>query len=175
MLTAKINTYARNIIGFDVTSSVQLLLITNAVGIPVRPIAGWLANNVVGPINTYVVSMFVLCSMQFAWMGVQDRAGMYAFAVFYGIAGAVTQGIFIGALASLTKDPTKMGARSGIVYLVSAFATMAGPPTAGAIIDRSGGDYFWAQVWAGIVVALAAGCLAASRYWTTGLVWRVKV
>lgn len=144
-------------------------------GIPVRPVAGWIANNVAGPINTYVVSMFILGAMQFAWIGVTDRVGMYLFSVFFGVAAAASQCVFIGALASLTDDPTKMGARSGIVYLLSAFATLAGPPTAGAIIDRSGGDYFWAQVWGGMGIAVSACTVAGARYCKTGMVWKVKV
>ncbi|KAH6666551.1 major facilitator superfamily domain-containing protein [Plectosphaerella plurivora] len=170
-----INAYARNVIGFDTVSSVQLLIITNAMGIPVRPVAGWISNNVAGPINTYVVSMFILGAMQFAWIGVHDRVGMYLFSVFFGVAAAASQCVFIGALASLTDDPTKMGARSGIVYLLSAFATLAGPPTAGAIIDRSGGDYFWAQVWGGMGIAVSAFTVAGARYCKTGMVWGVKV
>ncbi|CAI6092602.1 unnamed protein product [Clonostachys chloroleuca] len=170
-----INSYARNLIGFDTTSSVQLLLITNAVGIPARPIAGLISNKFVGPINTYIVSMLVLSGMIFAWIGVHDRLGMYVFSVFFGIAAAAAQCVFIGALASLTDDPTKMGARSGIVYLLSAFAVMAGPPTAGAIVDQTGGSHLWAQVWGGLVTLLGAVAVAGARLCKTGLVLKSRI
>ncbi len=113
--------------------------------------------------------------VSFAWIGVKSRVGMYVFSVFFGLANGAAQGVFVGSLASLTKDPRKMGTRFGMVCTIVAFATLAGPPTAGAIIDRSGGEYLWAQVWAALVIVLGAVTLAAARCSATGLKWKVKI
>ncbi|CRJ98261.1 hypothetical protein BN1723_008671 [Verticillium longisporum] len=88
---------------------------------------------------------------------------MYAFSVVYGLIVGASQGVFNGSLASLTKDPSKMGTRFGMVCTLLGFATLAGPPTAGAIIEQSGGEYLWAQIWGGTVMFLAAIMVMAAR------------
>ncbi|KAJ6438608.1 major facilitator superfamily transporter [Purpureocillium lavendulum] len=170
-----INSFARNIIGFSTTDSVSLLLINNALGIPTRPFAGYLASSHFGPINTYTVATFFVGVGFFSWIGVTTRAGMYAFSVFFGIAISANQGVFVGALASLTKDPRKMGTRFGMIETLSSFATVAGPPTAGALIDRSGGSHRPAQIWAGVFMTAAASIFATSRIAAGGWKWKVKL
>ena len=171
----QINAYARNIIHFSTTDSVQLLLITNGMSIPSRPVTGYLADRYFGPINLFVFHTFVLGGLIFAWIGVTTRTGMYVFSVFFGLANGAAQGLFAGSLASLTKDPRKMGTRFGMVCTIVAFASLAGPPTAGAIIDKSGGRYLWAQVWAGLVIVLASVVFAGTRCVVTGFKLRVKI
>jgi MFS transporter, MCT family, solute carrier family 16 (monocarboxylic acid transporters), member 3 len=163
------------VIHFSTTDSVQLLLITNGMSVPPRPLVGFAADRLLGPINVYIMATVLLGCMLFAWTGVASHTGMYVFAVFFGLANGAAQGVFAGSLASLTENPTKQGTRFGMVCTIVAFATLAGPPTAGAIIDRSGGRYLWAQVWAGLSIVLAALAMAASRYVMTGWKLRVKI
>ncbi|KAH8674142.1 major facilitator superfamily domain-containing protein [Xylariales sp. PMI_506] len=170
-----VNSYARNIIGFSTTDSVQLLLITNGMSIPARPVIGYFANEYIGPMNVYIVSNIVFSILTFSWIAVHDRAGMYIFCVFYGLANGVCQGMFLGSLASLTNDPQKMGTRMGMVHTIVAFATLAGPPTAGAIIDHSGGKYLYAQIWAGLLILVASIFFIGSRYSSTGFKLKVKI
>lgn len=115
--------------------------------VPIRPVMGYLADRHIGPINLYAFQTLVLGCMIFAWTGVTTRTGMYVFSAFFGLANGAAQGVFGGSLASLTEDPRKMGTRYGMVCTLSGFAALAGPPTAGAIIDKSGGNYLWAQIW----------------------------
>lgn len=164
----KINAFARRAIGFSATEAVSLLLITNAAGIPLRPIVGHIADRHLGPINTFILALFVLACMDFAWVGVTNRAGMYVFSVFLGMANGAAQGIVLGALASLTADPRKMGVRFGMVATLSGVATLAGPPMAGAIIDGTGGRYVWAQVWAGAVLLASSFIIALARVSKSG-------
>jgi MFS transporter, MCT family, solute carrier family 16 (monocarboxylic acid transporters), member 3 len=124
----QINSFARDIIGFSTTDAVQLLLIQNGISIPVRPVVGYLANEYYGPMNLYIISAVLFSILSFCWIAVRNQAGMYVFAVFYGITNGVCQGMFLGSLASLTQDPQKMGTRMGMVHTIVAFATLAGPP-----------------------------------------------
>lgn len=117
----------------------------------------------------------ILSGMTFAWIGVVSRAGMYVFTIFFGLANGAAQGIFVGSLASLTSDPRKMGTRFGMVCTIVGFASLAGPPTAGAMIDKSDGRYLWAQVWAGLVILLGSVVLMGSRYSVTGMRFWVKI
>ncbi|KAH8913094.1 MFS general substrate transporter [Coniochaeta sp. PMI_546] len=170
-----INSFARNIIGFSTIDSVQLLLIMNGVSIPARPIAGYIANWHVGVMNTYIIATIFFGIVTLAWMAVRDRAGMYIIAVFFGLGNGVCQGLFLGSLASLTSDARKMGTRIGMVHTLVAFATLAGPPTAGAIIDSSDGRYVFAQIWAGILILVAASLFIGARTAVVGRVIRVKI
>ena len=100
---------------------------------------------------------------------------MYAFAVMYGLATGATQGIFVGSLASLTKDLSKTGTRFGMVCSILAFASLTGPPIAGGLIQNDGGGYLSAQVWGGTVVVLGALTVAGARVYKTGWRWKVKI
>ncbi|KAK4177933.1 putative monocarboxylate transporter [Triangularia setosa] len=170
-----INAFARNIVGFSTTDSVQLLLITNGMSVVARPITGYLADNYIGPINMHAFQMFLLGCMFFFWLAVDSATGLYVFAIFLGFAMGAAQGVFGGALASLLKDPRKMGTRFGMVCTLCAFSSLAGPPTAGAIIDRSNGTYTWACVWAGTVVVFASLTIMSARIAVTGFKLFVKI
>jgi MFS transporter, MCT family, solute carrier family 16 (monocarboxylic acid transporters), member 3 len=156
---------------------------------------GYIANYHVGPLNTYIISAVLFSIIMLSWMAVEDRAGLYTYAVFLGLANGVCQGMFLGSLASLTSDSRKMGTRTGMVHGIVGFATLAGPPVsslfdhftwtfsankacskiAGAIIDGSGGRYTYAQIYAGLTILLASCFFMAARYAKTGPHFKVKV
>ena len=113
--------------------------------------------------------------MLYAWIAVNSRGGMYAFAVIYGLATGATQGIFVGSLASLTKDLSKTGTRFGMVCSILAFASLTGPPIAGGLIQSENGKYLGAQAWGGTVVVLGSLTVIAARISKTGLKLRAKI
>ncbi|KAJ2906605.1 hypothetical protein MKZ38_000860 [Zalerion maritima] len=160
-----INVFAKDTLGLSETEAVSLLLIINAMSIPARPIVGYLADHVLGPINTFALFCVVLSMMIFAWIAIHTLPALYVFSVFFGFANGAAQGVFVGSLASLTRDPRKMGTRFGMVCTLVAFATLAGPPTAGAIIDATGGKYIWAQVWGGTGEVGFGGGIVRFNYW----------
>src|SRR6185312_12765747 len=102
-------------------------------------------DRVLGPINTFTIACTILSFTLFVWISITTIPAMYAFCALFGFCNGAAQGVFVGSLASLTKDPTKMGVRFGMVGTLVAFATLAGPPTAGAIIDAQGGKYIGVQ------------------------------
>jgi MCP family monocarboxylic acid transporter-like MFS transporter 3 len=170
----QVNSFARDVIGLSNVEAVGALLIVSGMGIPVRPIVGYLGDNYIGPINVYIIGLTCLSAVTFAWTAVKTRTALYIFCVFFGMTIGCAQGIFVGALASLTKDPQKMGTRYGMVTTLIGFATLAGPPTGGAIIGQSGGKYVWAQIWGGFVALLAAMAVAVARLNMTGMRLRAK-
>ncbi|KAK2589733.1 hypothetical protein QQS21_012590 [Conoideocrella luteorostrata] len=170
-----INSFARNIIGFSSLESVNLLLIANAVGIPIRPLVGYAANNYLGPINIFIMAIAFVGTMLYGWIGITTRTSMYIFSALFGAAVSTNQATFVPSLASLTQDPQKMGIRFGMVETLCSFATLAGPPTAGAILDRSGGEYFSAQIWGGSIMMAGALTIAAARVSATGWKWNIMI
>lgn len=167
------NSYAKEKLGFTTVEAVSVLLIANALGIPSRPIVGYIADNYFGSINVYMIVLCYLGITIYSWIAVETRTAMYVFAVFWGFAAGASQGCFVGSLASLTTNPQKMGTRFGMVTTITGFATLAGTPTGGAIIDQSGGDYKWAFVWGGTCAICASLTVVASRIATTG--WKLKI
>lgn len=125
--------------------------------------------------NVYIISTLLLGGITITWAAVDTSAGMYVFVVFWGLANGCLQAAFGGSLAGLIKDQTKMGTRYGMVCTLLAVATLAGPPTAGAIIDQSGGSYLPAQIWAAIVTIMGGLTVAAARWWVTGWNLWVKI
>lgn len=65
----------------------------------------------------------------------------------------------------MTTDPSKLGVRFGMVCSILAFASLAGPPTAGALIESDNGGFLKAQIWAGTLTISAALFICMAR-WT---------
>ncbi|KAF4978033.1 hypothetical protein FDECE_18276 [Fusarium decemcellulare] len=160
-----INSYATSVVGATSETAASLLVIINAITIPSRPLLGYLSDKWFNPLLTMAVVSMLLACMLFVWIPVRTLGAMYAWAVLYGFATGGTQGMFTGALASLTHDPAKMGTRFGMVCSVLAFATLAGPPTAGGIIESMAGSFVGAQAWAG-AVTVAGSLFIAAALWS---------
>lgn len=115
---------------------------------------------------------------QLSWIAVYNPNGLYAWTVFFGMAAGGIQSLFPAGLSSLTTDLRKAGTRMGMVFTISSFATLTGPPIAGALITRCGGAYYGAQAFAGGVILCGACFMIAARVVRTrrmGVGLRVKV
>ncbi|KAB5577977.1 putative monocarboxylate permease [Coniochaeta sp. 2T2.1] len=162
-----INTFATSAeigIGFSDVEAANLVVVISALGIPVRPLLGLAADRYLGYLPTMIGSSATLGVVLFAWIPVRSVGGLYAWSVIYGLAAGATQGMFVGALASLTKQANKMGTRFGMVCSVAAFAALAGPPTGGALIQSEGGGFLRAQIWGGAAM-VAGSALIALAWW----------
>ncbi|KAI0887365.1 MFS general substrate transporter [Annulohypoxylon maeteangense] len=157
-----INSFARESIGLSNQESINFVLVTNAVAMPARPIFGVIADRYAGPVNTFGINCIALGIMAFGWIGVHTRSDMYAYSVVMGFVNGGAQGIFSSAVSSFVKDVTKMGTWIGMAFALCGFATLAGPPTMGAIIDASGGRYIWGQLWAGLTIVIGGIFILAS-------------
>jgi MFS family permease len=179
-----IASFSRNIIGLSYTDSLNLLLVINGVGMPGRLIPNHIADRV-GAINVLVPVTVIAGICALCWMAVKDTAGLYVWCCFYGAAAGGIQSLFPAALSSLTTDLRKAGVRMGMVFTIVSFATLAGPPIAGAIITAEGGTYYGAQGFAGASLLLGMAFMAAARTVKvrrlmregeiTGSQWHVKV
>ena len=160
-----INTFATSEIGLTDSEATNLLILINVVGIPVRPILGWLADRRFGVLPILIVSGTMLGALLYVWMAIHNATALYVWAVFYGVASAATLGLFVAGMASLTKDLNKMGTRFGMVFSILGVGLFIGPPTAGALIQLMNGGFAAAQVWSGTVTIAGAVLIGAAR-WT---------
>ncbi|KAI1484210.1 MFS general substrate transporter [Daldinia eschscholtzii] len=149
-----INSFAREILGLGDVKSVEFVLVTNAIAIVARPIFGFLADKFLGPVETFGLNCIALGVMAFGWIGVHERIAMYVYSAFVGFVNGGAQGLFTSAISSFVPDVRKMGTWIGMTLGLCGFATLAGPPTMGAIVDANGGKYLWAQIWAGSTIII---------------------
>ena len=105
----------------------------------------------------------LLAVLIFALVGVRDRAGMLVYSAVMGFCNGTAQGVFPGAISSLVEDVYLLGTRLGMVFAICGLATLAGPPTMGALLDANEGRYLWAQVWGGAVMLIGSATVATTR------------
>jgi MFS family permease len=102
--------------------------------------------------------------LDYAWIGISSRGGLYAWAIIYGIPSAAIQSLFPATLSSLTTDLKMMGTRMGMVFTIVSFAVLTGPPIAGQLIQKKNGGYEYAQLFAATDLMIGCGFLCAARW-----------
>ncbi|KAH0556791.1 hypothetical protein GP486_005423 [Trichoglossum hirsutum] len=162
-------------VGLSTKDSITLLLIMNGVGIVGRLVPNYAADRWFGPLNTMIPSAAFASVVLFCWIPVQDSTGLTVFSVLYGLFAAGVQSLFPATLSALTTDMGKMGVRMGMVFSIISFASLIGPPIAGALIQQRNGGYLYAQIYAGSVVMCGCLMLVATRIAKVGLKLRERV
>ncbi|KAJ4286741.1 hypothetical protein N0V90_012993 [Kalmusia sp. IMI 367209] len=158
-----INSFGRDIIRVDSSTSLNLLLTLNAIGVPARILCN-LAADKFGPVNTLIPAVFAAGILIFCWVAIHSLGGLYVFCIFYGFVGGGIQSLFPAASASLTTDLKKMGVRTGMCFSFVSIACLTGPPIAGALIQRDGGNYLYAQIFGGSCLLGGTLTLLAAKF-----------
>lgn len=159
-----VGSFARSIIGLPYPESINLLITLNGVGVIGRIVPNFLADRYFGPMNSIIPVTLLSSMLCFCWIAVGSKGGLYAWAVVYGTAGAGIQSLFPATLSSLTTDLRMAGTRMGMVFSIVSFAVLTGPPIAGQLIQKRGGGYLYAQIFAGVDLFIGCCLLVAARY-----------
>ncbi|KAH8647907.1 major facilitator superfamily domain-containing protein [Xylariales sp. PMI_506] len=168
-----IQVYSVDVLHLSQAEGVKLIIVINAAGLPIRAPLGYIADRYVGPMNLLIPWVSLCGILMFCWVSVIAAAGLYTFAVFYGLASAAAMGLFAGTVPSLTKDMDKIGTRVGMVLTLMSLGPLTGPSVAGALIANTGGRYLAGQIWAGVSLLVATAALVTARILTVG--WHLKV
>ncbi|CAG8878180.1 unnamed protein product [Penicillium nalgiovense] len=169
-----IGAFGRTVLGLTYSDSTTLIIVTNGAGIFGRLIPAYLADRYFGPLNVIIPLSIGASLMMFCWAAVDSTAGLYVFAVLYGMFSNGVQGLWPSTLSSLTPDLTKTGTRIGMGFTVVSFACLTGPPLGGALIARAHG-YIGAQIWGGLSFLLGAVILVTARLLKTGTIMKAKI
>ncbi|KAL3421571.1 MFS monocarboxylate transporter [Phlyctema vagabunda] len=153
-----IGSYGREIIGVDQSDSISLLLIMNGISIVGRLVPNVFADRYFGPLNMIIPFCFISSLLIYSWAAIHTKGGLFGWAAVYGLFVAGVQSLFPAVVSSLTKDLKTAGIRMGMFFTVVSFACLTGPPLGGFLIERNGGNYLYAQVWAASCL-FAGGCL----------------
>lgn len=170
-----ITPYARDVVGLSYHDSINLLLVVNGLGIPGRLIPAAISVYFCGPVNTMIPLALISGVMVYAWSGVTSVGGLYVFAALYSLGGNGFQGLWPSPISAFTPDLTKTGTRLGMGFTIVSFALLTGPPVGGALVSRDGGDYLYAQMWAGTMMMVGFVGLIIARIAKTGFVLRAVV
>ncbi|KAF3073528.1 Peptide chain release factor 1 [Trichoderma lentiforme] len=136
------------------STSFNMLMIINAIGIPGRLVPAFLADRYFGAVNMFIPTILAAAICIFAWAGVNSITGDYIWVVFFGFFGAGIQGMFPATTAGLTKDLSKAGVRIGMIFTIISVAALTGPPLAGKLVAVANGSYIGAQIWGGPACSL---------------------
>ncbi|RAH48406.1 putative MFS monocarboxylate transporter [Aspergillus brunneoviolaceus CBS 621.78] len=158
-----ISSFAQDIVGVSESTSIDVLLVMNGVGLVGRLIPNLLADWYTGPLNMLIPFSLITGVVAYCWAVVGSYRGLYAFSAFYGLAAAGIQSLFPATLSTLTTDLKKTGVRMGMVLSVVAVAALIGTPIAGALVDRDGGQYLYAQMFMGSAILAGTLTLIAAR------------
>lgn len=150
--------FARDDLRASYTTSINLLMTTNGAGVLGRIIPSLIAVRL-GVLNTVIPFIFCASLLVYSWQAIYSTPGLYIFAVFYGIVAGALQSLLPTLAASLTDDLTRSGTRLGMIMTIVSFATLTGPPIAGALIQEQGGQYQGAEIFAATTI-LAGGLFA---------------
>lgn len=167
-----IGSFGRDIVGVSQTVSIDLLLVMNGVGLLGRLIPNLMADKYTGPLNMLIPFSLATGVVAYGWSGVKSLSGLYAFAVFYGLAAAGIQSLFPATLSTLTTDLKKTGVRMGMVLSVVGVAALIGSPIAGALVQEDDGEYLYAQMFMGSAIIAGSMTLVAARIAKLGFTWK---
>jgi len=88
----------------------------------------------VGPLHVLIVCGFMSSLLGFLWMTVSSTAGVVLFSLFYGFFSGSFVSLPPAVVATMTRDPTKLGTRLGMIFLPIAAGLLVGNPVAGAVL-----------------------------------------
>ena len=79
-----VGSFARDVLGVDQSTSIQLLLTMNGVGLVARVLPNFIAEKFVGPLNLIIPYSIATGIVMFSWLAVHEISSLWAWAVWHG-------------------------------------------------------------------------------------------
>ncbi|KAK3051299.1 hypothetical protein LTR09_007695 [Extremus antarcticus] len=154
--------YGQFAVGATATFSAYLLSITNAAGIVGR-LTTPLIQRYLTPLQTLLIAHVLVVILIWAWLAIGSSfAGFVTFCVLWGLFSGPLAVLPAAAVAELSPSLNVVGTRMGMVWAVSAFGNLVGPPIAGAVSNPSEDDFLGGQIYAGVTMAMAIGLVGTT-------------
>lgn len=156
-----------------------------AANLPGRILPAILSDRCFGPLNTLIPGCLFSSAVIFLWIGTTTTAGLFILACFYGFASAGIQALFSPAITvccprliaddkgEMKEDPSR-GVKNAVVFMAIGLACLTGTPIGGVLVDigannaPEGMSYLYAQVFAGLSMALGGFCFLGARVFRVG-------
>jgi MFS family permease len=169
----QVASFARDTLGMPYTTSLNLVVIVNGVGLPARVLPGYIADRFTGVLNIFILCLVANIIILWSWLAVNSIPAYYAWTVIYGIFAAAFQSLFPTTIAAYSSDISKTGTRLGMAFGIMGLSALAGGPISGALLDVAGGDYRVPIAWAGASTVVGTVLCATARCVKFG--WGVRV
>jgi MFS family permease len=124
-----------------------------------------------GGLNVLAICTFVSGILTFIWLGIHNLPGLIVYGILYGIFSGGVVSLTPSVVVGMAPDPSRIGARMGLLFLLAGISVLVGTPIGGAVL----GD-FTERRWQGLIGYGAAGMLLGSFCWTASryLIWKKK-
>jgi MFS family permease len=161
----QIASFARDTLSIPYTTSLNLVIILNGVGLPARILPGYIADRFIGVLNVLIIALIANIVLLWSWLAIKTIPAFYAWTVLYGLSAAAFQSLFATTIAGYSTDISKTGTRLGMACAAWGLSALVGGPISGALLEAAGGDYTIPIVWAsastvvGAILCTVARCL----------------
>lgn len=157
------------------SESINLLMILNGVGVIGRILPNLMGDRCTGMLNTLIPISFIASLLVYCWAAIHSVAGLYVFAVIYGLFAASLQALFPAVATTMTPDPSRTGTRVGMIFSTVSIATLTGPIICGALVQKGTDGYLYAEMFAASSIFLGAAMALLARITKVGLSLKTKV
>ncbi len=157
-----ITNYAQSKAGMSQDLAFYMLPIINGSTIIGRLIPNFLGDKL-GPLNSFLPFIFSSAVLAFAWIRIENAAGLIVFAVLYGSCAGAIVSVPSAVVAKLTTSMHEVGTRMGMCFLFQGIGVLIGTPIAGAIIKLHEAYYVRAQIFCGALLVAASVFMLMSR------------
>ncbi|KAF1846043.1 MFS general substrate transporter [Cucurbitaria berberidis CBS 394.84] len=168
-----IASFARDTLSMPYTTSLNLVIIVNGVGIPARVLPGFIADRYIGVLNTMTICLLANIFILFSWLAVDSIPAVYIWTVFYGVFSAAFQSLFPTSIAEYSSDIAKTGTRLGMGLSVIGFSALVAGPLGGALLQAAHGNYTVPIAWAGASTLVGTILCVCARCMKFG--WGVRI
>ncbi|CAI7651313.1 unnamed protein product [Penicillium manginii] len=145
-----------------------LLPTLNAGSVLGRIVPNYAANKT-GPMNMFIPTCFLLAALSFAWIGIDNNAGLIIFVTLYGFFCGAFMTLPFSIIAKLSPHLDVAGVRMGMITAAGSFGILIGTPVGGAILHHGG--WVALQSFGGAALAICGTAVLASRVYKAG--WHV--
>jgi MFS family permease len=139
-----------------------VLPIINAASIIGRTVPNYISDHI-GPLNVQVPGSLIAGILVLCWLPVHSIGGLLTIGILYGIFSGTLISILPPAIASMTSDMTRFGARTGVIFAALAFGSLIGTPVTGALVQSQHGSYDGARIWSGVCLVAGSVLIFFSR------------
>ncbi|KAF9548526.1 MFS general substrate transporter [Agrocybe pediades] len=147
--------------GIDPNLAFYSIAILNASSIFGRIFANWLAD-MFGAVTVMIPCTVLTAASIFSVFGIHDSASLIVVSIFYGFFSGAWISVSVAILASLSRHPTEIGARTGLGLAFCSFGSLGGAPLQGRLLTSM---FKWNLpiIFSGILMSVSTIFFVATR------------
>lgn len=151
-----ITPYAQLSLGTSADYAFYLLAIMNGGSLAGRVLPALAAQvRTIGPGWVLVAGSLSLGGLVLAWIGIHSVTSITVWSTLVGFMSGIAVSVPNAILPKIS-PPSMVGARSGIMWAIVAFAALIGAPLAGLLVDTHTGSYRNGQLFSGLSICLGS-------------------